>query len=104
MAFDVSSLFRAGKSRLAAKVVREDLFADLPELRRQFFSVSDDVLLIGFPEGISHERAHLPIVRTGSLATILGEPLTDEVEGGRKRLIRGFLVDAAATPGMAGVP
>lgn len=81
-------------------------FAD-PKARKRFsIDVGDEVLVIGYPQGVRHHANSLPLVRQGMIASMLGEALEDELpdRGSRRRILRGFLFDGIAIPGSSGSP
>jgi V8-like Glu-specific endopeptidase len=72
-------------------------------------SIGDEVIVIGYPAtGIQHVENAYSLIRQGITASCLGSTLEDEVIGeagrGRRRRIRGFLVDGAIIPGSSGSP
>jgi S1-C subfamily serine protease len=92
-------------------------FATSDVLKKEAITIGEDVLIIGYPLGLSHVRTNMPLVRQGIIATNIGEPIhvpirkpigqtpqgeiqyiTAQVE------IPGFLVDAAILPGSSGSP
>jgi len=105
MAFDVTSLIVEGKMpwRFAAYLD----FVDKEKLEEMDITIADDVFVIGYPSGLTQGTANLPIVRSGIIATRIGEPFVDEVEEDRvirPRTVRGFLIDGATIPGSSGSP
>jgi S1-C subfamily serine protease len=86
-------------------------------LKKEAITIGEEVLIIGYPLGLSHVRTNMPLVRQGIIATNIGEPIylpirmpngqtpqgeiqyiTTQVE------IPAFLVDAAILPGSSGSP
>lgn len=65
------------------------------ELDYKNFSAMEDIIIIGYPNGIWDKINNLPIVRKGITAT----PLENNYNGDPK-----FLVDAAVFPGSSGSP
>jgi hypothetical protein len=76
-------------------------------LKEEDISVGEDILIIGYPDGLAHAKTNHPLVRQGIIATRIGENITIDVQdaGSRKLVeIPGFLVDAAVVPGSSGSP
>jgi len=71
-------------------------------------TIGDDIMVIGYPMGLKHRTTNHPLVRSGIIATKIGDSLEDEIkeENGeiRKRILRGFLIDGATIPGSSGSP
>ena len=65
------------------------------EADNQEFTAIEDIVMVGYPDGIWDDRNNRPIVRRGITAT---EPSLDY--GGKKE----FLIDAACFPGSSGSP
>jgi len=107
LAFDVTPLF-VGKTGIANKWAEYTLFGNKERLDELDVTIGDDVMVIGYPLGLRHHETNFPLLRSGILATKIGETLEDEVLEGngktRKRVIRGFLVDGAMIPGSSGSP
>ena len=83
------------------------LFGDQAKLDELEITIAEDILVIGYPLGLRHANSNFPLVRSGIIATRIGENLKDEVEEGgirRQRLLRGFLIDGAVVPGSSGSP
>jgi S1-C subfamily serine protease len=71
-------------------------------------TIGDEIMVIGYPMGLKHRTTNFPLVRSGIIATKIGESLEDEIEEEdgeiRKRTLRGFLIDGATIPGSSGSP
>ncbi len=59
------------------------------------FDILDDVIFIGYPNGIWDEKNFIPIIRKGSIAT----PFSLDYDGKKQ-----FLIDAHVFPGSSGSP
>lgn len=59
------------------------------------FDAIEDVLFVGYPNGIFDEKNHLPIIRKG----ITASPFEVDFNGGKK-----FIIDAQVFPGSSGSP
>lgn len=104
--FDVTSLI-INFPQIERRMAGYDAFADKASLREQEIDIGDEVLVIGYPIGVKQGKTNYPIVRSGIIATKIGEQLQDEVEENgkkRQRSLRGFLVDGATVPGSSGSP
>jgi hypothetical protein len=80
-----------------------------PQMVADFdITAGEEVLTVGYPLGLRHKHTNHPLVRSGTIATRIGEPLEDEVTAPgtapRKRTLRGFLIDGATIPGSSGSP
>lgn len=77
-------------------------------LAEKDIKIGDEILVIGYPSGLKHRTTNFPLVRSGIIATRIGEELEDykkEEDGTfRKRTFRGFLIDGAVIPGSSGSP
>ena len=83
-------------------------FVDKAKLEEFDITIGDDVMVVGYPSGLTQGKTNFPIVRAGIIATRIGEPYEDdkrEADGvTRRRSVRGFLVDGATIPGSSGSP
>jgi len=79
-------------------------FATHDTLRAQEITQGDEVLIIGYPDGRNpHVRSSFPIVRQGTIASVIGEQIKVPTDSGVVR-IPGFEVDSAIIPGSSGSP
>ena len=79
-------------------------FIPSSRLEAEDVHVIDDVLIVGYPMGrLIHRDSAFPIFRAGIIASDIGEPLQDELDG-RTRTLRAFLVDGGVIPGSSGSP
>jgi len=94
--------------QIEKKWVEYSMFATIDLLQRMDVTMGEDVMVIGYPTGIRHRTTNFPLLRSGIIATRIGEQLEDNVkdpkEGWRKRILRGFLVDGGTIPGSSGSP
>jgi len=107
LAIDVTQLL-ADVPDIVTKWVEYSLFAGRSRLDELDVTQGDDVMVIGYPLGMKHNETNFPLLRSGVIATRIGEPLEDDVLGSsgvrRKRSLRGFIVDGAIIPGSSGSP
>ena len=106
LAFNVTPLL-VQHPQIIRKWPRYSLFADHAKLDELEITIGEDILVIGYPLGLRHAKSNFPLVRSGIIATRIGENLEDEVEERgirRRRLLRGFLIDGAVVPGSSGSP
>ncbi len=106
IAFNVSSLV-VNFPQLEKRMADYSTFADEASLQEHDISIGDDVLVVGYPRGMTQGPTNFPIVRSGMIASQIGEPFHDEIEEHgkrRERRNRGFLVDGATVPGSSGSP
>jgi S1-C subfamily serine protease len=106
LAFDVTSLITEFP-QVERKMADYSAFADANVLAEHEITIGDDILTIGYPVGLRQGSTNYPIVRSGIVASRIGETLRDEIdEGGvrRAREMRGFLIDAGTVPGQSGSP
>jgi S1-C subfamily serine protease len=82
-------------------------FVDKAKLGEMDITIGEEIIVIGYPEGLKQGKTNFPIVRSGIIATQIGEPLIDYVEENgtkRQKVVRGFLIDGATIPGSSGSP
>lgn len=80
-------LFGYGNMFMEADMITQ---AELNEI-----SVADDILMVGYPIGLSDDKHNLPIVRRGILASDPNLPFDGKEQ---------FLIDCACFPGSSGSP
>lgn len=93
--------------QLAMKVMDYSVIADSAKLKQFDITIGEDVLVIGYPIGLTQGSTNHPIARAGIIATQIGELFEDEVEESghiRRRKLKGFLIDGATVPGSSGSP
>jgi len=108
LCFDVTSLFVEYKQKIAHKWVDYSLFADQTKIKEFDITIGEEIVVIGYPLGFKQGTSNFPLLRSGIIATRIGETFEDEYlepDGTkRKRVIRGFLIDGATIPGSSGSP
>lgn len=75
------------------KYITEQNIPSVDEL--EFLNYMEDIIMIGYPSGISDERNNLPIIRRGTTASHPAIKFNGEEE---------FLADMTITPGSSGSP
>lgn len=106
LAFDITPLLIA-RPDIEKKWANYDLFLNKEKIAELDITMGDDIVTIGYPLGLRHRTSNLPLIRSGIIATRIGESLEDEVRTGgviRRRVLRGFLIDGATIPGSSGSP
>lgn len=92
----------------ANKFVPEEMFCTAAKRNELEVSAGEEVVTVGYPNGLRQGRTNLPLIRQGIISTRLGEELHEEQRGqdGQPfiRVTRGFLVDGATIPGSSGSP
>jgi len=92
---------------LEKKLLGYQWFADQARLREDDITIGEDILVVGYPTGLTQGPTNHPIVRSGIIATQIGSPFEDQVTGAgftRRRSLRAFLIDGATVPGASGSP
>ena len=107
LAFDVSPLI-ARYPQIKGKWADYSDFGDQTKREELDVTIGDEILVIGYPLGIRQGATNFPLVRSGMIATRIGETLEEDYEESdgtlRKRILRGFLIDGATIPGSSGSP
>lgn len=107
LAFDITALLIA-RPDIEKKWATYDLFLNNERMRELEITMGEEVVIVGYPLGLRHRTSNLPLVRSGIIATKIGESLEDEIRETdgtiRKRILRGFLIDGATIPGSSGSP
>jgi hypothetical protein len=80
-----------------------NLFADKDVLSREDITIGEEVFMVGYPSGYTQGENNFPIVRQGIIASQIGEKYI-EIQNGKKRVFRGFLIDGGIIPGSSGSP
>lgn len=88
----------------ALKWVDYSLFADQNILKNEDITIGEEVLIIGYPQGLSQGHSASPLVRQGIVATKIGEPITFIRPDKSNVFIPAFLVDGGVVPGSSGSP
>jgi hypothetical protein len=96
------------RARLAFRFISDEFFATAAMRAELDVTVADEVVVLGYPIGLTQGDTNYPVVRQGIIATQIGEPLVEPVTlpDGTKtvRRTRGFLVDGGTIPGSSGSP
>lgn len=79
--------------RFYVRSVTEKNICDQKQLENLF--AIEDIVFVGYPDGIWDEVNHLPVMRTGTTASLLTKDYNGEPS---------FLIDASAFPGSSGSP
>ncbi len=107
IAFDVTSLI-VNFPQVEKKMADYSVFANKEKIQEFDIDIGDEVLVIGYPIGLKQGLTNSPIVRSGIIATRIGEVFQDTVvekDGNRRqRIVKGFLLDGATIPGSSGSP
>nr|WP_279169241.1 serine protease [Providencia huaxiensis] len=94
--FPLAPIFRQlemdGKKFYSVRLRKENLADDT---LLSTLSSMEDIIMIGYPNGIWDEKHNLPIIRKGITATHAKLPYNDKFE---------FMIDAACFPGSSGSP
>lgn len=107
IAFEITQLL-AQYPFIEKQIVTYEMLLTAKAIEDWDIKIGDEVLTIGYPEGVRHRTSNLPLVRSGIIATRIGETLEDDYKEPdgvfRKRILRGFLIDGAVIPGSSGSP
>lgn len=106
MVFDVTHLI-VSNDRMQWRFATYADFADRDKIEELDITIAEEILVVGYPSGLTQGTTNFPLVRSGIVATRIGEPFADEVEEDgvlRRRTVRGFLIDGAVIPGSSGSP
>ena len=107
LAFDVSPLI-AQYPQIKGKWADYSDFSDQTKREELDVTIGDEILVIGYPLGLRQGATNFPLLRSGIIATRIGETLVEdykELDGTlRKRTLRSFLIDGATIPGSSGSP
>ncbi|MGH7828278.1 MAG: trypsin-like peptidase domain-containing protein [Candidatus Binatia bacterium] len=94
--------------KLHKQLIRYTDFITPEIMEKQDVTIADEVLIVGYPAGLTHAKTNFPLVRQGLIATRIGERITLEVNDstGKKTTVEipGFLVDATVIGGSSGSP
>jgi hypothetical protein len=107
LAFDVTSLL-VNYPVIESKQFPIGQVATKSVLENDDIKIGDEIIVIGYPSGLSHKKTNFPLIRKGIISSMIGELLEDDFKGDdgilRKRTIRGFFIDGAIIPGSSGSP
>ena len=73
------------------------------DLKTYEIEAGDDVLMVGFPLGITQGTSNGSVLRQAMIASRIGEPLEDQLTG-HSRTLPAFLVDGGVVHGSSGSP
>jgi hypothetical protein len=80
-----------------------NLFVNKEILSREDITIGEEVFIVGYLSGYTQGENNFPIVRQGIIASQIGEKYI-EMQNGKERVYRGFLVDGGVIPGSSGSP
>jgi hypothetical protein len=107
LALDATSLI-LHFPQLEKKMANYSVFADQGKLQEYDIDIGDEVLVIGYPNGLKQGTTNYPLVRSGIIATRTGDVFQDTITDNngktRQRTVKGFLIDGATIPGSSGSP
>lgn len=107
LAFDVSPLI-AQYPQIKGKWADYSDFGDRTKMEELDVTIGDEILVIGYPLGLRQGATNFPLLRSGIIATRIGETLEEDYQKSdgtlRRRILRGFLIDGATIPGSSGSP
>jgi len=107
LAFDVSPLI-AQYPQIKGKWANYSDFGDRAKRDELDVTMGDEIVVIGYPLGLRQGATNFPLLRSGIIATRIGDTLEDDYREAngtiRKRILRGFLIDGATIPGSSGSP
>lgn len=83
--------------------ITENQLATEDIIKKEDIGFADDVLIIGHPSGYTQGKSNLPIIRTGIVATKIGEVYIEKSSSG-DIVYPGFLIDGGIIPGSSGSP
>lgn len=93
--YNISDLYNQLTQNLKQNIfIRTILIEMIPKVSEDFDAI-EDVLFVGYPNGIFDQKNHLPIMRRG----ITASPYNVDFNGGKK-----FIIDAQVFPGSSGSP
>jgi len=83
-------------------------FIDQEKMDKWDIKIGDEILVIGYPLGITQGDNNFPLIRSGIISSRIGTTIEDYCQFPNqqptRRIIRGFLTDRAAFPGSSGSP
>jgi len=107
LAFEVTLLI-AQYPQIKSKWANYSDFGDRAKRDELDVTMGDEIVVIGYPLGLRQGATNFPLLRSGIIATRIGETLEDDYREPngtiRKRILRGFLIDGATIPGSSGSP
>lgn len=108
LAIDLTYLFEL-RPKVSYKTGTYDWIADKPLLEENQISAGDEVIVLGYPNGVQQGITVYPLVRQGIIASQIGDYLREDYgdagDASQEALERrGFLIDGAIIPGSSGSP
>lgn len=107
LALDATSIALQLKD-MSSKWVDYSLFIDEKKTLELDISMGDEVVVLGYPLGLSQSTSFLPMLKSGTLSSKLGlrihEVVRAEDGSPRSRQLPAFFVDGAIIPGSSGSP
>ncbi len=92
---NISNIYNKITQELKQSLYIKSIPIDLIPNSEVSFDAIEDVLFVGYPNGIRDEKNHIPLIRKGMTAT----PFEIDYNGQKK-----FLIDAQVFPGSSGSP
>lgn len=92
---NISDLYTQLTQNLKQDVFIRAIPIEMIPAEQESFDAIEDVLFVGYPDGIFDQKNHLPIMRKG----ITASPFEVDFNGGKK-----FIIDAQVFPGSSGSP
>ena len=92
---NISDLYTQLTQNLKQNIFIRTISIDMIPSKTETFDAIEDVLFVGYPDGIFDQKNHLPIMRKG----ITASPFEVDFNGGKK-----FVIDAQVFPGSSGSP
>jgi V8-like Glu-specific endopeptidase len=93
--YNFSDLYNQLTQNLKQNIFIRTIPIEIIPKESEDFDAIEDILFVGYPNGIFDQKNHLPIMRRG----ITASPYNIDFNGGKK-----FLVDAQVFPGSSGSP
>ena len=107
LVFDVTDLYNTNPEILK-KYVTYKFIADTNIIAKEEITISEEILVLGYPLGFKQGNTNFPIIRQGIIASKIGsvycEDYIDTTGTTRTRVLRGFLIDGGSIPGSSGSP
>lgn len=92
---NISDLYTQLTKNLHQNIFIRTISLEMIPSESETFDAIEDVLFVGYPEGIFDQKNHLPIMRKG----ITASPFEIDFNGSKK-----FIIDAQVFPGSSGSP
>lgn len=92
---NISNLYNQITQNLKQDIFIRTIPIEMIPAESETFDALEDVLFVGYPDGIFDQKNHLPIMRKG----ITASPFEVDFNGGKK-----FIIDAQVFPGSSGSP